>query len=390
MRRHVILPRHDWRSKVEELGFDYHSMGQDPSLPGEGQDGAFWHEGACYEFTSDQVDALEGATEELNRLCLAAVDRACSDPGLLEPFRIPPSWRDYVLESWTRGDPHLMGRFDLAYDPASGAIKMIEFNADTPTLAIETGLVQWFWLQETHPDADQFNSLHERLLGRLGEIRAKMPPGTPMHFAAFAEAREDFQHSRYFMDLAMQAGIDARFIDVSDIGWDSRERQFVDLEGGRIRYLHKLYPWEHVAAEPFAEHFPGSGLGTVEPPWKMVLSNKALLPLLWRLFPGHPNLLPAFHEPGPLGDAYAAKPILSRGGENVRIVRPGRTTVSTGGSYGDQPLIYQALAEVPEIDGQKVIVGSWVVGNAAAGMILRESERDIVVDGSRVVPHFFR
>lgn len=31
-----------------------------------------------------------------------------------------------------------------------------------------------------------------------------------------------------------------------------------------------------------------------EPWWKLILGNKAILPLLWSEFPNHPNLLPAF------------------------------------------------------------------------------------------------
>ena len=34
-----------------------------------------------------------------------------------------------------------------------------------------------------------------------------------------------------------------------------------------------------------------------EPWWKLIIGNKALLPLLWEKFPDHPNLLPAFFDP---------------------------------------------------------------------------------------------
>ena len=33
-----------------------------------------------------------------------------------------------------------------------------------------------------------------------------------------------------------------------------------------------------------------------EPWWKLILGNKAILPLLWSEFPNHPNLLPAYFD----------------------------------------------------------------------------------------------
>ena len=54
------------------------------------------------------------------------------------------------------------------------------------------------------------------------------------------------------------------------------------------------------------------------------LSNKGILPLLWEMFPDHPNLLPAYFEDDPesgkLGDSFARKPLYSREGANVALV----------------------------------------------------------------------
>lgn len=390
MRRIAIAPRTDWRAKVEALGFDYHGPEADPDQPDQDMEQTIWNEGAYYEFTAAEVDALEEATEELHRLCLAAVDRVCREPALMAAFRIPEAYRGYVVRSWLRSDPYLMGRFDLAYDPASGTIKMLEYNADTPTAVIETALVQWFWLQDIEPEADQFNSMHEKLIARLAEVGKLIPQGATLHFTCNSGAREDFQHSHYFLDLAGQAGLTVKFIDVEDIGWDDAAHRFVDLEGKPILFLHKLYPWEFMASEAFGPRFPEADIAILEPAWKMVLSNKALLPLLWEMFPGHPNLLAAHWEPGPLGDSYVAKPILSRGGSNVELRAPGREPVRTEGDYGDQPLIYQELATLPVFDGRRVLIGSWMVGDAAAGIIVRESESEIIVDTSQMVPHLFR
>ena len=394
MRRVVMEPRSDWIARVEEVGFTYHSFGRTPAE----EDGMYWFEGAAYAFTAAEIDRIEVATNELHRLCLAAVDYAATRPEEMHRFGLAPEWMSYVTKSWARQDPHLMGRFDLACDAACESVKLLEYNADTPTLAIETSLVQWFWKEDRLPRADQFNSFHEKLLERFGAIKRRLPrcdrsgshrAGAVLHFAAFDGEPEELQHSRYFQDVAGQAGITVRFVPIPQIGWDSAAQRFVDGDGKPIRFLHKLYPWEWAIKDQFGPHLLRDQVGIIEPAWKMLLSNKALLPLLWRLFPGHPNLLPASWDRADIRGDTIAKPILAREGANMELVRAGRETVRTGGSYGDGPVVYQEVAPLPVFDGQHVVVGSWVIGDEAAGIVVREGEGPIVVNTSRVVPHWF-
>jgi glutathionylspermidine synthase len=111
-----------------------------------------------YEFTAAEVDELEAATEELHARCLDAVEYISGDANIMRGIGIPDHYHAYIRRSWERRDPSLYGRFDLAYDGLSPP-KMMEYNADTPTMVIETALAQWFWLQDTMEGADQFNSV---------------------------------------------------------------------------------------------------------------------------------------------------------------------------------------------------------------------------------------
>ena len=386
MERITLPGRPDWQQKANEIGFTYHSLGLRPQ--GEA-DGLYWFEEAAYRFTAQEVDHLEAATEELHRLCMRAVQHVVeSDRSQMDRFGIPAAYRDLVIHSWERHDPHLMGRFDLAFDSITGHVKMLEYNADTPTLLIESSLMQWFWLQDVFPEDDQFNSLHEKLIARLETIKARMPSDAVLHVSGLETADEEFQHCKYFIDLADKAGIDARFIDIRNLRWTEQGR-FIDDEPREVRFLHKLYPWEWLVKEPFGIHLTEAKMALIEPPWKMLLSNKALLPLLWQMNRGHPLLLASGWSRDDVGEAFVQKPILAREGANMRMVRPGFEDVVTGGSYGDSPTIYQDLAPIPIFEGQHVVLGSWVVGDEAAGIIVRESENPIVVNTSRVVPHLF-
>ncbi len=388
MERRRASPRRDWQKRLEAIGLDYHSAGQPPETGVHG--GLWWHEEAYWALTTAEVDLLDDATAELHARCLDAVDHVVNraENLLAEAFHLPPWFADYVQRSWRRGDPSLMGRFDLAFDDQSGRVAMLEYNADTPTLAIETAVAQWHWLQDTHPDADQFNSLHEKLLDRLGVI-APMTQGRPIHFAAFADSAEEWAHATYFRDLAQQAGIATLPIDIHAIGWDGA--QFLDEAGARIHFLHKLYPWEWARTDAFGPHLAQDTCGVLEPPWKALLSDKAILAVLWSLFPGHPHLLQT--QPGrvTLAGPHVQKPCLGREGANVTIFGDGAVVAQTPGPYAEAGarFVTQAAARLPERDGWKALVGSWVVGDRPAGIILRESEAAILRDNSRVVPHLF-
>ena len=130
----------------------------------------------------------------------------------------------------------------------------------------------------------------------------------------------------------------------------------------------------------------------VEPAWKMLLSNKALLVLLWELNYGHPNLLPSYVDETRFAGEYARKPLLSREGSNVTL-RNRFTAVEQPGEYGEEGYVYQGLAPLPQFEGPQgpvfPVVGSWIVGEEPAGMGIREDDSPITRNSSRFVPHYF-
>ncbi len=375
MKRESSVQRPDWQRQFEDLGFHFHSA-----------DGGYWDERVCFQLTTEEVDRLEASTEELHRLCMSAVGHVIAE-GRMGELAIPAEFHEYVSHSWRAGEPSLYGRFDLCFD-GSGEPKMLEYNADTPTSLIESAIAQWNWQQELHADCDQFNSLHEKLIERWREIARSLRLAGPMHFACVRDNIEDVGNLDYLRDTAMQAGIDARHIAVEEIGWDDARRTFVDMEERPITMLFKLYPWEWMMRESFGPHLLAGKTRLIEPAWKSVLSNKGILAILWELFPGHPNLLPAYFEPQRLGADYVRKPLYSREGENVTIHAGGATRHSLG-TYGAEGYVYQAHAPLPNFGGGYVVMGSWIVGDTAAGVCLREDASPITRNTSRFVPHYF-
>jgi len=372
MKRHACEPRPDWRGRVEGIGLTYHSH----------ESGPYWDESACYELTAAEVDELEAAAKDLHLLCIDAAQAVIRN-GWWDRLAIAPAAVPAILGSWERDDFSLYGRFDLAYDGASPP-KLLEYNADTPTALVEAAVAQWFWLQDTRPSADQFNSIHERLIAAWGRWG-----GRCIHFSCVKDNPEDEQTVLYLRDTCVQAGVETRMVNVEDIGWDRRRGCFVDMDGARIDSCFKLYPWEWLWREEFAAHLPPEPVRFLEPAWKMLLSNKGLLPVLWELYPGHPNLLAAYDSSERLGGRYVAKPKLSREGANIAWVEGGVVVEETVGGYGAEGRVYQAPAAIPEFGGNHPVCGVWIVDHEPAGLGIREDRRRITGNLSRFVPHYF-
>jgi glutathionylspermidine synthase len=374
MKRHTIPVREDWQKKVESLGFNFHT------LAGE----TYWDERAYYEFNYGQVAVLEKATHEIYAMCLRAVDHILRN-NLLDLFFVPPQFWPLIHNSWNSGSPSIYGRFDLSWNgDASMPPKMLEFNADTPTSLFEAGVVQWFWLQDFSGKDDQFNSVHEKLIEGWRKIKHTLK-GKPLYFSCLPEFPEDQVNVSYLQDCALQAGIPTMFISVHDIGRSTSG--FIDIQGNPIHHIFKLYPWEWMINEEFGQLLGKMDTVWIEPFWKMILSNKAILPVLWKLFPGHPNLLECyFDHPGPMR-SYAIKPLLSREGANVTLVEDGKTIGETFGDYGEEGFIYQKLQKLPNMDGNFPVIGSWVIDGQPAGIGIRETSSLVTDNFSRFIPH---
>ncbi|WP_232628346.1 glutathionylspermidine synthase family protein [Methylobacterium sp. Leaf118] len=382
MRRIPIGERPDWRARAQEAGFTFHTI-----------DGApYWDESHAYAFTLREIeDDIEGPAGDLHALCLDFAAAAVADERILASLRIPESAWDAVRESWHRGDPSLYGRLDFSYG-GTGPAKLLEYNADTPTALYETAVFQWLWLEEglrdgrLPPGSDQFNAVHERLIDRL----RRLAPAGLTGFAAEAAAPEDIGTAAYLQDCAVQAGCATILLDLAQIGLRA-DGAFCGPDERPLATLFKLYPWEWAFRDAFGAAIGAASTRFLEPPWKMVLSNKGLLAHLWARAPGHPNLLPCFFEDDPacagLAGDYVRKPLLSREGANIEMFSGDLRIAGAEGPYGAEGFVRQALAELPAFDGRRPLVGAWMVGDAPAGLCIRESEGPITGDGALFVPH---
>ena len=385
MQRVLVTPRPNLDQRIKESAFDFAST--------RGQ--VYWDESAYYRFSSHQIkNDLEAASGELAALCLDFVGFAVRDEEILSRMGIPPEMCDLIAESWRKSDSSLYGRFDLAYDGQSHP-KLLEYNADTPSALYETSVFQWFWLEDVIAQtlvpntSDQFNSIHDALLETFSALKETFSLNT-IHLACMMDAPEDRFLIAYLSDVAAQSGFSVTQLALADIGttWDG---PFIDLKNEPIQLLFKLYPWEWMWKDEFIRSGSMRTTRFLEPPWKALLSNKALLPLLWAREPKHPNLLPSYFEDDPartnLSGRYVRKPQFSREGHNVTIFDDKGIVDSTDGPYKSGPHILQASAAIPSFAGNFPIVGSWIISDKPCGIGIREDKSLIIKDSSRFVPH---
>lgn len=391
MQRIACRERDDWRETAEKAGFAFHTIAGEP----------YWDERAYYGFSLEQIERdIEAPTLEIDRMCRELVARAVDDERILRLLQIPEGYWTFLAASWKRGDPSLYGRLDLCYD-GTGPAKLLEYNADTPTALYETGVFQWLWLEEAiarqivPAGSDQFNSVHEKLIAGWADVARAVAQGQgaqqpTLHLAGALENPEDLGTLSYLEDTARQAGLTTTMIDMEQIG-RKPNGDFVDEQNRPIALAFKLYPWEWMFREKFGRYLPGASTRWVEPPWKAILSSKGILPLLWAMFPRHPNLLPAYFEEDPeaekLGESYVRKPLYSREGANVAMVVGGEVLDSDSGPYGAEGFIRQAVAVLPRTAGGYPVLGSWIVDGEACGLSIREDASPITKNTSRFLPH---
>lgn len=441
MQRIPLTPREDWQQKVESAGLIFHTI--DNGQP-------YWDESAAYQFTAAEIDTLEAAGNTLQEMCLAAAQHIIDEKRYPE-LDIPAEAIPAIEGAWNNEPPALYGRFDLSWAGATSgqAPKLLEYNADTPTSLLEAAVIQWNWVKEmadnkellafgppavASVNPDQFNSIHEKLIAKWKDIGPYL--SKPIYFAGL-DNPEDQLTLTYLRDTAQQAGLATLQIFMEEIGWNDEQQAFLDPNEDHMFSIFKLYPWEAMLQEEFGAHAIDTYQSTrwIEPIWKMLLSNKGILPILWQLYPSHDLLLeshfdttpavagssPTNHSnqswqevtiptaiPGaPRPDSgtlastappnnmtsYVRKPLMSREGANITLVRDNATVASTEGPYNG-PQIYQALAPeavFPASNGEArhPVLGLWMIDQDCCGMGIRESSGPITDNLSSFIPHFF-
>ncbi|UYD59981.1 hypothetical protein LEHPIFIF_00225 [Aeromonas phage avDM9-HANS] len=395
MKRVSIEARKDWLPQLTSEGVLWTTT----------EEGPYWSEALkqpkYYSFTKSEQESLENAANRIHEMCLETMSWLFEEISpahrrkVFDMFNIPSVARDDIERSWHDDEWGLYGRFDFIM--TKDGPKLLEYNADTPTILIESAISQWNWFKDNQSKfpagAFQFNEIHEALVNHWHDMSFMNGIGNKVNFVATTQV-DDFATIAYMAETASEAGLDVKMFDIAEIQLGD-DGNFYDIEGQHVDTCFKLYPWEWMYEDEFGKAVPGSNTRFIEPAWKMMLSNKALLVLLYQRYPDCEWLVPAYMEEDfdqlnlftECRPKWVSKPLLSREGCNVHIFEYGGKSESTDGNYGDEPRIVQEYIEWVDYDGCYPMLGVWMVGNDAVGLGIREDDNRITGNNSRFIPH---
>ncbi len=337
---------------MEDIGMTWHTD----------EDGSDYITNDLVEISEDEAEAYYEAANALYDMYVDAAQHVIDDQLYLE-LGIPSNLVAMIEDSWDKDDWHLYGRFDLAGGFDGQPIKLIEFNADTPTSLFETSIIQWAILKANGMDeSSQFNNLHAMLQENFRRLITgddeeadfeELYNGQKILFSSARDLPEDEQTVRYLQSVASEAGFYSDFCYMNEAGFIDREGVF-NKDQQLADFWFKLFPWEDIATDELEltrtlEKIALQGnTRFLNPAYTLLFQSQGMLKILWDGYPDSPFLLPADFEPLK-GVKQVRKPLFGREGANTEILDSlGRVLSKTDGRYGHQKSIYQQFVDFPQ------------------------------------------
>ncbi|MGL9721967.1 bifunctional glutathionylspermidine amidase/synthase [Symbiopectobacterium sp.] len=364
----------------------------------------------CRYFTMTEraEQELIKATNELHLMYMHATDKVLKDDDLLALFDIPRILWPRLRLSWQRRRHHMItGRLDFCMDERG--LKVYEYNADSASCHTEGGLIFEQWMKQGNITAGYNPS--EALLDELAGAWQHSHAAPFVHIMQDKDVEESY-HAQFMQRALTQAGFDSKILyGLDDLGWDSAG-QLIDSEHRPVSCVWKTWAWETVveqlrevsdteyAALPIRTGHPQNEVRFIdvllrpevrvfEPLWTMIPGNKAILPVLWSLFPHHRYLLDTdFVVNEELAQTgYAVKPISGRCGNNIDLInRHEEVLDQTHGQFVDRKNIYQQLWCLPKVDGKYLQVCTFTIGGSYGGACLRGDDTLVIKKESDIEP----
>ena len=336
----------------------------------------------------------------------------------MDLFEIPSALRPLIKASWKNRESDFLGRFDFIWD-GTGSPKLLEYNADTPTILVETGVGQQEWfkrckIEENNKSAWSFNDVDEAVKRKWRKL-AKTSPVVYFLAPDIDRSRdvEEHEHKEYLKATATACGIKVKEINNAQLLSMLEHDPPISTEVPLV--VWKISPYEWMAYDPSSSQLFNSDRSTqvhwLEPPWKLILGNKAILPLLWEMYPNHPNLLfstfaeaDAIHSILIDSKRLVGKPKYGREGQGVvysgsdsasGFVKKANSASSVSVTDADRTEniflgdpIFQEYHSTSRFSGRKIVLGSWMSAGQPSGICIREDSQETTVDNSSFVPHY--
>jgi glutathionylspermidine synthase len=375
---------------LEEIGFSWHTD----------SDGSKYVNDALVEISEAEAEAYYTATNEIYDMYVEAAEYVIEND-LFFDLGIPFNLVEAIKKSWENDVHwHVYGRFDLAGGIDGKPIKLIEFNADTPTALFETALLQWALLKQNNMDEEkQFNTVYEsitnnfkRLITLFDDLESfdERYDGWKILFSSISNNEEEETTTKLLQQMATDAGFNTGFEYLENTHFD--EEGIYDANENKYEYWFKLYPWEDIAhdepelATTLTNIMQAQEAIILNPAYTLLFQSKGMLKILSDLFPDSPYLLKTSDEPLK-GVKQVEKTVFGREGANTKIIDTNGSVIEqTDGPYDNYKKIYQEYVEFPkDANGDKYQAGVFFAYEAC-GMSFRKGG-EILDNMSKFVGH---
>lgn len=335
---------------LESIGFTWHTDSDESSYIAN----------ELVVISEEEAEAFYEATNELYDMFIEGAQYVI-DNELFHELNIPFNLVEVIKESWENDVHwHLYSRFDLAGGVDGKPIKLIEFNADTPTSLFETAIIQWAMLKRNGLDeSSQFNNLYDALkdnfkriitldsdIEKFDEYYSKL--GWKILFSSISSSSEDINTTKLLQHIASEAGFNTDFEFIENVNF-SDDGIFKDDE--LFEFWFKLIPWEDIAIQEselaliLTEIIKEKRAIIFNPAYTLIFQSKAFMKILWDLYPNHPLLLETSFEPL-IGKKYVEKKAFGREGANIKIINSdGSVEIENGGEYDGHKSIFQEYVD---------------------------------------------
>ena len=379
---------------LESIGFSWHTDSDNSSYVSD----------EIVIINEEEANAYYEACNELYDM-FAQAGQHVIDNDLFHEINIPFNLIEMIKESWENDVHwHLYSRFDLAGGIDGKPIKLIEFNADTPTSLFETAIIQWAMLKANGLDeAKQFNNLYEALkdnfkriitldtdVEKFEEYYANL--GWKILFSSISSSSEDINTTKLLEHIASEAGFNTDFEFIENVQFND-DGIFKDEES--FEFWFKLIPWENIAIEEselaliLTEIIKEKKAIIFNPAYSLMFQSKGFMKVLWDLYPNHPLLLETSFEPLD-NKKQVEKRCFGREGANTKIINSdGSIDVETPGDYEGHKAIYQEYVELPTDDQGKTYQAGVFFAYEACGLGFRRGEK-ILNNMSKFVGHIIK
>lgn len=347
-----------------------------------------------YKADQDLFLNIASISNDLHQMFIHATEYVINHDELLTHFSIPDIFWSKIRQSWfNQRHLNMTGRFDLAVNDRQ--IKVFEYNADSASALFEMAIVLEKWANVINFERTFMSGfqVHKMLVNNWKNSPEKIER---VHILIDVE-QEELMTAYYMQRVLHEAEIDSKIcILTNDLYWS--DGKIVDNEDIEVKCVWKLWMWETVFSNYLLCEQNGTlndeingqhpylcqillhdSIQVIEPLWKVITSNKALLPIVWNLYPNHPNLLQSEYELNSNFEnlAYVKKPIVGRCGYNITLYDVNGSSVldEKDGKFMDRNCIYQELFTLKKFHDYYPIIGSWIFKDSFAGFGIREDQK---------------